>query len=118
MACRQESIVGVALDVTEILKRLGGTGKVAFAASVSDNSIGQWRHRNKIPDGQLILLACRIERLGLPGVTRKTMFPDHWRMIWPELDPTSPESARQALPSLRPDPLACTSRHQPLLAKG
>ncbi len=67
-----------------IIEVLGGTHKVAKYCKVSPGAVSQWRF-NGIPFGHLVVLAARIEKESKGLVTRKTLFPDDFRNIWPEL---------------------------------
>jgi len=69
----------------ELIDLLGKPAKVAKLCGVSVQAVCQWRNNNAIPMGPLTLMAATIERESHGLVTRKTLFPDNWWIIWPEL---------------------------------
>ena len=69
----------------QIIDLLGKPAKVAKLCSVSVQAVCQWRNNNAIPMGPLTLMAATIEKESQNAVTRKTLFPDNWWIIWPEL---------------------------------
>lgn len=84
----------------------GGAASLARQLGVSTQAICFYRdEKRRLPEA----LGARIEALGarvdaLPGglVTRKTLFPDTWHMVWPELaeneqnHPAAPAQQAQA----------------------
>lgn len=73
------------VNVNEVINLLGGTGKVAQFLGVTAASISQWRSRHHIPEGQLMRIAARVERVSEGRISRRALFPDEWERIWPEL---------------------------------
>jgi DNA-binding transcriptional regulator YdaS (Cro superfamily) len=73
------------VNVNEVIDLLGGTNKVAQLLGVTAPSISQWRSRHHIPEGQLVRMAARVERVSEGRITRRALFPDEWERIWPEL---------------------------------
>lgn len=71
------------MDASEIIDRLGGTGVVAELAGCKSPSVSEWRTTNRIPRDKLMRLAAQIESAGI--ATRRQLFPDDWKVIWPEL---------------------------------
>lgn len=69
----------------ELIDLLGKPAKVAKLCGVSVQAVCQWRNNNAIPMGPLTLMAATIERESHGLVTRKTLFPDNWWVVWPEL---------------------------------
>ena len=69
----------------QIIDLLGKPAKVAKLCGVSVQAVCQWRNKDAIPMGPLTLMAATIERESHGLVTRKTLFPDNWWIIWPEL---------------------------------
>ena len=69
----------------QIIDLLGKPAKVAKLCGVSVQAVCQWRNKDAIPMGPLTLMAATIERESHGLVTRKTLFPDNWWVVWPEL---------------------------------
>ncbi len=73
---------------SEIIEILGGPTKVANFLGIKPPSVIGWRVSDVVPADKLIMLAPLLERVtknhAYP-VTRKTLFPDLWPVIWPEL---------------------------------
>jgi len=69
----------------ELIDLLGKPAKVAKLCGVSVQAVCQWRNKDAIPMGPLTLMAATIEKESQNAVTRKTLFPDNWWIIWPEL---------------------------------
>lgn len=74
-----------ALSHNQLIDLLGGTKKVAIMAKVSQAAVTHWRTTN-IPEGQLIRLAAELEKQSHGLVSRKTLFPNIYKFIWPELE--------------------------------
>lgn len=76
-------------QVAAAISVAGGAASLARQLGVSTQAICFYRdEKRRLPEA----LGARIEALGarvetLPGglVTRKTLFPDTWHMVWPEL---------------------------------
>jgi len=69
----------------QIIDLLGKPAKVAKLCGVSVQAVCQWRNNDAIPMGPLTLMAATIEKESKNAVTSKTLFPDNWWIIWPEL---------------------------------
>jgi len=69
----------------QIIDLLGKPAKVAKLCGVTVQAVCQWRNNNAIPHGHLTTMAATIERESYGLVTRKTLFPNNWWIIWPEL---------------------------------
>ena len=66
----------------ELIDRLGGTTAVAKLLDIKPPSVSAWRS-TEIPTDKLIRLATIAEVRGI--ATRKSLLPDLWQQIWPEL---------------------------------
>lgn len=73
------------LSHDQFIDLLGGTKKVAKMAKVSQAAVTHWRTSN-IPEGQLIRLAAELEKQSHGLISRKSLFPNSFKFIWPELD--------------------------------
>jgi hypothetical protein len=73
------------LSHNQLIDLLGGTKKVAIMAKVSQAAVTHWRTTD-IPEGQMIRLAAELEKKSHGLVSRKTLFPNTYKFIWPELD--------------------------------
>lgn len=71
------------MQAIELIEQLGGTSVVADLANVKPPSVSEWKANNRIPDDKLIRLAPVAEARGI--ASRKTLFPNDWQDIWPEL---------------------------------
>jgi len=69
---------------SEIIDFVGGTAAVAAVFSIRPPSVTEWRERG-IPHGRLVRLAPLLEVMPGTKWTRKSLFPDDWHVIWPEL---------------------------------
>lgn len=69
----------------QLIDLLGKPAKVAKLCGVTVQAVCQWRNNNSIPAGPLMLIAATIEKESHGLVTRKSLFPDNWWLIWPEL---------------------------------
>lgn len=57
---------------------------MANLVGVSVAAVSMWQKSN-IPQDKLVMLAAMIEDKTMGAVTRKTMFPKTYHLIWPEL---------------------------------
>ena len=78
------------LTDAEIVTLLGGITATARIAGVKPPSVHAWTVKG-IPEGQLVVLAARVEKLAPERFSRKARWPDTWAQIWPEL--AQPEAA-------------------------
>ena len=69
----------------QLIDMLGRPAKVAKLCGVTVQAVCQWRNNNAIPAAPLMLIAATIERESHGLVTRKDLFPNSWKSIWPEL---------------------------------
>lgn len=68
-----------------IIKLLGGPTRVSKLVGVSVPAVSMWQNSN-IPQDKLILLAATLEKESHGLITRKSLFPNNHKLIWPELD--------------------------------
>ena len=73
------------LSHNQIIDLLGGTKKVAKMAKVTQAAVTHWR-TSDIPEGQMIRLAAELEKQSHGLISRKTLFPQSYKFIWPELE--------------------------------
>ena len=64
---------------------LGGPAKVAKLCGVTIQAVCHWRNNNAIPAAPLMLIAATIERESNGLVSRKDLFPETYKLIWPEI---------------------------------
>lgn len=69
---------------TDIIDLLGGVKVVADILNISPPAVCVWRKRG-VPKEKLMFLAATIEQKTNGQISRKTLFPEHWGIIWPEL---------------------------------
>jgi DNA-binding transcriptional regulator YdaS (Cro superfamily) len=73
------------MNATAIIRILGGPTRIAKMVGVSVAAVSMWQNSN-IPQDKLVMLAAMIEDKTMGAVTRKTLFPETYKLIWPELD--------------------------------
>lgn len=73
------------LSHDQIIDLLGGTKKVAKMAKVTQAAVTHWR-TSDIPEGQMIRLAAELEKQSHGLISRKSLFPNSYKFIWPELE--------------------------------
>lgn len=73
------------MNATAIIKLLGGPTKIANMVGVSVAAVSMWQN-GEIPQDKLMFLAAELEKKSHGLVTRKTLFPKTWHLIWPELN--------------------------------
>jgi hypothetical protein len=73
------------LTDTQIIQLLGGTTKVAKLCMVSAPAVAQWKSKG-IPQDKLVFLGAELEKCSCGLMSRKTMFPEMYKFIWPELN--------------------------------
>ena len=69
----------------QIIDLLGRPAKVAKICGVSVQAVCQWRNNNAIPAAPLMMIAATIEKETNGKVSRKSLFPGNYGLIWPEL---------------------------------
>jgi DNA-binding transcriptional regulator YdaS (Cro superfamily) len=73
------------LSDDQIIALLGGVTKVAKMCEVSLPAVSQWK-TGGIPKDKLMFLAAQLEKTSHGLVSRKTLFPKNYQLIWPELN--------------------------------
>jgi DNA-binding transcriptional regulator YdaS (Cro superfamily) len=73
------------MNATAIIKLLGGPTRISKLVGTSVAAVSMWQNSN-IPQDKLVMLAAMIEDKTMGAVTRKTLFPKTYKLIWPELD--------------------------------
>lgn len=73
------------ISASEIIDLLGGTSQVASLLNIKMPSVSDWKAANHIPNDKLIRLAPHIEAISDYKISRKYLFPENWKEIWPEL---------------------------------
>jgi len=68
-----------------MIKLLGGCTRVAKLVGVSVPAVSMWQNTD-IPYDKLIMLAALLEKESHGLVSRKSLFPNTYKMIWPELE--------------------------------
>jgi DNA-binding transcriptional regulator YdaS (Cro superfamily) len=73
------------MNATAIIRLLGGPTRISKLVGTSVAAVSMWQNSN-IPQDKLVMLAAMIEDKTMGAVTRKTLFPKTYKLIWPELD--------------------------------
>jgi DNA-binding transcriptional regulator YdaS (Cro superfamily) len=73
------------MNATAIIRLLGGPTRIAKLVGVSVPAVSMWQNGD-IPQDKLIVLAATLEKESHGLVTRKSLFPTTYRLIWPELE--------------------------------
>jgi hypothetical protein len=73
------------LTSSQLIDLLGGTKMVAKLAKVSPAAVTHWRTK-EISEGKLLFLAAELEKQSHGLITRKSLFPQTYKFIWPELE--------------------------------
>jgi hypothetical protein len=73
------------MNATAIIKLLGGCTRVSKMVGVSVPAVSMWQN-GEIPHDKLIFLAATLEKESHGLITRKSLFPHTYRLIWPELE--------------------------------
>jgi DNA-binding transcriptional regulator YdaS (Cro superfamily) len=73
------------MNATAIIKLLGGCTRVSKMVGVSVPAVSMWQNGD-IPMDKLIVLAATLEKESHGLITRKSLFPNTYRLIWPELE--------------------------------
>jgi DNA-binding transcriptional regulator YdaS (Cro superfamily) len=73
------------MNPTAIIKLLGGCTKVANMVGVSVAAVSMWQN-SEVPQDKLVILAATLEKESHGLITRKSLFPTNYRLIWPELE--------------------------------
>jgi hypothetical protein len=73
------------ISSTAMIRLLGGCTRVSKMVNVSVPAVSMWQNGD-IPYDKLVILAATLEKESHGLVTRKNLFPDNYRLIWPELE--------------------------------
>jgi DNA-binding transcriptional regulator YdaS (Cro superfamily) len=73
------------ITATAMIRLLGGPTRVSKLVNVSVPAVSMWQNGD-IPYDKLVILAATLEKESHGLVTRKNLFPDNYRLIWPELE--------------------------------
>lgn len=69
----------------QFINLLGGTTKVSKMCGTTAGAVSQWKS-NGIPKDKLIFLALSIEKQTKGLVTRKSLFPKTYHLIWQDIN--------------------------------
>ena len=72
------------MNATAIIKLLGGPTRIAKLVGVSVPAVSMWQN-GEIPQDKLVILAALLEKESHGLITRKSLFPNTYKLIWPEL---------------------------------
>jgi len=72
------------MNATAIIKLLGGPTRIAKLVGVSVPAVSMWQN-GEIPQDKLIVLAATLEQESHGLITRKSLSPNTYALIWPEL---------------------------------
>jgi hypothetical protein len=73
------------ISSTAMIRLLGGCTRVSKMVNVSVPAVSMWQNGD-IPYDKLVILAATLEKESHGLVTRKNLFPNNYKLIWPELD--------------------------------
>jgi DNA-binding transcriptional regulator YdaS (Cro superfamily) len=73
------------MNATAIIRLLGGPTRIAKLVGVSVPAVSMWQN-GEIPHDKLIFLAATLEKESHGLVSRKSLFPLTYKLIWPELE--------------------------------
>ena len=73
------------MNATAIIKLLGGPTRIAKLVGVSVPAVSMWQN-GEIPQDKLVMLAALLEKESHGVFTRKSLFPNTYKLIWPELN--------------------------------
>jgi DNA-binding transcriptional regulator YdaS (Cro superfamily) len=73
------------MNATIMIKLLGGPTKVSKLVGTSVAAVSMWQN-GEIPHDKLLILAATLEKESYGLVSRQTLFPKTYKMIWPELN--------------------------------
>jgi len=68
-----------------IIKLLGGPTRISKMVGTSVAAVSMWQNSN-IPQDKLMFLAATLEKESHGLITRKDLFPETYKLIWPELE--------------------------------
>jgi hypothetical protein len=73
------------INATAMIRLLGGPTRVSKMVNVSVPAVSMWQNGD-IPYDKLVILAATLEKESHGLVSRKNLFPNNYKLIWPELD--------------------------------
>jgi hypothetical protein len=73
------------INATAMIRLLGGPTRVSKMVNVSVPAVSMWQNGD-IPYDKLVILAATLEKESHGLVSRKSLFPLNYRLIWPELE--------------------------------
>jgi hypothetical protein len=73
------------ISSTAMIRLLGGCTRVSKIVNVSVPAVSMWQNGD-IPYDKLVILAATLEKESHGLITRKNLFPNNYKLIWPELD--------------------------------
>ena len=73
------------ISSTAMIRLLGGCTRVSKMVNVSVPAVSMWQNGD-IPYDKLVILAATLEKESHGLITRKSLFPNNYRLIWPELE--------------------------------
>jgi len=68
-----------------MIRLLGGCTRVSKMVNVSVPAVSMWQNGD-IPYDKLVILAATLEKESHGLVTRKNLFPNNYKLIWPEIE--------------------------------
>ena len=73
------------MNATALIKLLGGPTRISKLVGVSVPAVSMWQ-KSDIPIDKMVILAATLEKESHGLITRKTLFPNNYKLIWPELE--------------------------------
>ena len=73
------------IPTTAMIQLLGGPTKVSKLVKTSVAAVSMWQN-SEIPHDKLMILAATLEKESHGLWSRKSLFPNNYKLIWPELD--------------------------------
>jgi len=73
------------LSSTALIKLLGGPTRISKLVGTSVAAVSMWQN-GEIPYDKLVILAATLEKESHGLVSRKNLFPNNYKLIWPELE--------------------------------
>jgi hypothetical protein len=73
------------ISSTAMIRLLGGCTRVSKMVNVSVPAVSMWQNGD-IPYDKLVILAATLEKESHGLVTRKNLFPNNYKLIWPEIE--------------------------------
>jgi DNA-binding transcriptional regulator YdaS (Cro superfamily) len=73
------------MNAATLIKLLGGPTRISKLVGVSVPAVSMWQ-KSDIPIDKMVILAATLEKESHGLITRKTLFPNSYKLIWPELE--------------------------------